>query len=132
MVLGYDAWSLWTTHRDQWGAFLPVHFRTFGDYVPPVGNYLAAPFVGVLGLNQFAPRLPFAVLGIATVLLCALFGRALFGRTAGFLAAVLLAFDPWHLHYSRIAFPASTVPFLTVSALYCNALVVVSHPRRWQ
>lgn len=117
-VLGYDALSIWQTGQDQHSNAFPVHFRTFNDYVPPVANYLAAPFVGLLGLNEFNTRLPFALLGIATVFLVALLGRRWFGGLAGLLAALFLTVDPWHLTYSRTAFPASCVPFFTVAALY--------------
>ena len=118
MTLGYDAWSLWLTRRDQWDTFLPIHFRTFNDYVPPVANYITAPFVGTLGLSQFATRLPFALLGILTVVVCGLMARALFGRAAGLCAALLLALEPWHINFSRTAFPASIVPFFTACALF--------------
>src|SRR5689334_19054963 len=63
MVLGYDAWSIWQTGRDHHGEVLPVFFRTFDDYVPPVTNYIVSPFVGLLGLNEFTTRLPIALLG---------------------------------------------------------------------
>src|SRR5258708_17169934 len=66
-VLGYDAWSLWLTGRDHHGQVLPVYFRTFGDYVPPAANYVAAPFVGLLDPDEFSARLPFALIGTATV-----------------------------------------------------------------
>lgn len=118
MVLGYDAWSVWTTGQDQHGNTWPIHFQTFNDSVPPLANYLTAPFVGMLGLSQFSTRLPFALLGIATVLLVGLLGRRWFGPGAGLVAALLLALEPWHLNYSRLAFPVSIVPFFTTLALY--------------
>lgn len=117
-VLGYDAWSIWLTGRDHHGELLPVYFRAFNDYVPPVAMYITAPFVGLLGLSEFSTRLPFALMGIATVFLTALLGRRWFGPAAGLLAGLLLSIDPWHLSYSRIAFPASTMPFFTIAALY--------------
>src|SRR5256885_2192534 len=61
IVLGYDAWSIWTTGHDHYGAFFPVFFRTFDDYNPPVANYVVAPFVGILGLSEASTRLPFAL-----------------------------------------------------------------------
>src|SRR5260221_11903241 len=73
-VLGYDAWSLWQTGHDQHGDVLPVFFRTFGDYVPPAANYLTAPVVGLLGLNEFATRLPAAVSGFAHIFFLAITG----------------------------------------------------------
>lgn len=118
ITLGYDAWSIWITGKDQHNEFLPVYFRTFNDAVPPVANYFTSPFVGLLGLSQFSTRLPFALLGTASVFLTGVLGRRWFGNVAGLVAALLLTFEPWHLNYSRIAFPASTVPFLIVLSLY--------------
>lgn len=118
MVLGYDAWSIWQTGHDHHGNLLPINFRSFNDYVPPVSIYLTAPFVGLLGLQEATTRLPFVLTGTATVLFVALLGRQWFGRAAGLIAALLLAVEPWHVNYSRIAFPASVVPFFTIVALY--------------
>ena len=125
MLLGYDAWSLWTTGHDHHGAFFPVFFRSFWtpgqsiDYDPPVSRYVVAPFVGILGLSEFSTRLPFALMGIATVFLVALLGRRWFNAAAGLLAALLLTIDPWHINLSRIAHPGSCIPFFTVVGLYC-------------
>ena len=118
MVMGYDAWSLWQTGRDHHGDWMPINFKAFNDYVPPIGTYIASPFVGILGLREATSRLPFALMGTLTVLMVGLLGREWFGPIAGALAALFLAIDPWHVNYSRIAFPASTVAFFTVLSLY--------------
>src|SRR5258708_39596370 len=52
MVMGYDAWSLWQTGRDHHGDLLPINFRAFNDFVPPVNTYITAPFVGIFGLMK--------------------------------------------------------------------------------
>ncbi|HVO69472.1 MAG TPA: glycosyltransferase family 39 protein [Aggregatilineaceae bacterium] len=118
MELGYDAWSIWQTGRDQHDELLPLFFRSFDDYVSPVAHYVTAPFVGLLGLSEFSTRLPAAVLGVATVFLVALLGREWFSPAAGVVAALLMAVEPWPVNYSRIAFPASLVPFFTTAALF--------------
>jgi 4-amino-4-deoxy-L-arabinose transferase-like glycosyltransferase len=124
-LLGYDAWSVWTTGHDHHGAFFPVFFQSFwnpsatNDYDPPTSRYVAAPFVGILGLSEETTRLPFALMGVATVLLVALLGRRWFNSAAGLLAALLLAIDPWHINGCRIAHPATCLPFFTVLGLYC-------------
>lgn len=118
MAQGYDAWSIWRTGKDQHGNPLPLQFRNFNDYIPPVANYITAPFVGLLGMDETTTRLPVALFSIATVALVGLLGLLWFGEVAGLAAAVLLTFEPWHLNYSRIAFPAGFVPFFTVLALY--------------
>src|SRR2546421_1937602 len=82
MVVGYDAWSIWTTGHDQHGAFFPVFFRDFNNYELPVANYVITPFVGILGLSEESTRLPFALMGIATIFFVALLGRRWFNSAA--------------------------------------------------
>ncbi len=118
MAQGYDAWSIWRTGHDQHGNAFPIQFRNYNDYIPPVANYITAPFVGLLGMDETTTRLPGALFSIATIALVGLLGKLWFGDIAGLAAALLLTFEPWHLNYSRIAFPASFVPFFTVVALY--------------
>jgi len=118
-VQGYDAWSIWLTGRDHHGQLLPIYFKTFNDYVPPVSNYIVAPFVGLLGLSEWSTRLPVALAGIVTIFLVGLIGRRWFNYKVGLLAALLLAIDPWHLNYSRISFPVGFVPLFIVLSLYC-------------
>ncbi len=118
MVLGYDAFSLWHTGRDHHGALLPMNFQSFNDFVPPVSIYLTVPFVGALGLGEFTTRLPFALLGTATVGLVGLLGRRWFGNLGGIVAALFLTIDPWHVSYSRLALPNSSMPFFVVAGLY--------------
>jgi hypothetical protein len=118
MVMGYDGWSLWRTHRDHHGQYLPIHFLTFQDNVPPVMNYITAPFVGLLGLDEFTTRLPTALLSIATVFLVGLIGRRWFGSLAGLFAALFFAISPWSMNYGRIALPGSSIPFFIALSLY--------------
>jgi 4-amino-4-deoxy-L-arabinose transferase-like glycosyltransferase len=118
MMLGYDAWSIWKTGMDQHGAFLPIHFRAFNEYLSGTAQYIVAPFVGLLGPSETSARLPFALLGTLTVFITARIGQRWFGRWAGLLAALFLAIDPWHLFFSRLALVNSSTPIFTVAALY--------------
>ena len=67
-ALGYDAYSLLETGKDQWGEAFPLSFRSFGDFKMPLYTYLTAPSVHIFGLNVFAVRLPNALLGTLAVL----------------------------------------------------------------
>lgn len=58
---------------------------------------------GLLGDDEFSLRLPFALLGIASVPLLALCGRRLVGPTAAVVAALLCAVHPWHIFWSQNA-----------------------------
>src|SRR3972149_2623113 len=112
--LGYDAYSLLTTGKDQWGVSWPLTFRSFGDFKMPLYSYLAIPSVALFGLNEFSTRLPGALAGTLAVLMAYLMVFELFkgsgtvkGRTLATMAAFLLAISPWHISLSRGAFEAN-------------------------
>ena len=61
----YDAYSILKTGRDQYGNFLPLRFKSFGDYKLPLLTYLAVPFIRAFGLTETGIRmvnLPFVFL----------------------------------------------------------------------
>lgn len=105
---GYNAYSVLQTGKDEHGTFLPVSFRSFGDWKPPLPTYLMIPFIYVLGLDEAAIRLPSAILGIGTVILTyflvneMLRGKIYRTRIA-LLAALFTAVSPWHILQSRSA-----------------------------
>jgi len=101
-AIGYNAYSLIQTGRDEHGQSWPVHFKSFGDYKPGFYFYLVLPLVKFLGLNIWSVRLPSALLGILAVWLVYLLVKELFkSENLGLLSAFFLAISPWHLHYSR-------------------------------
>jgi 4-amino-4-deoxy-L-arabinose transferase-like glycosyltransferase len=113
--LGYDAYSLLTTGRDQHGNPWPVSFQSFNDFKPGLYVYLILPFVKTFGLNELSVRVPGAFLGIATVFL--IYKLALLinkNERFALFAAFLLAVSPWHVHYSRGAWEVNIATFLTV------------------
>ena len=68
-AIGYNAYSILETGKDEHGNQWPIHFQSFNDYKPGFYIYLVMPFVKVLGLNEWSVRLPNALLGIASVFL---------------------------------------------------------------
>src|SRR3989344_5968134 len=62
-ALGYNAYSLLKTGRDEYGSVLPGILKSFGDYKPGLYAYLTVPAVATLGLNELATRLPAAIAG---------------------------------------------------------------------
>ena len=117
--LGYDAYSLLHTSKDQWGENWPLVFRSFGDFKLPLYSYLAIPSVAVFGLNEFSVRLPNALMGTLAVLVIYLMVGELFRyrnkslftnhqiELLSVTAAFLLAISPWHISLSRGAFEAN-------------------------
>lgn len=113
----YNAYSILTTARDEYGNFLPLYNRSFDDYKPPAYMYLNVPTVAIFGLTPFAARLPSAVLGFLTIpALYFLVKRLLKDGKVALMSAFLLAISPWHLQFSRVGFEANVGLFFTVAA----------------
>lgn len=112
-AIGYNAYSLLTTGKDEFGKTLPLVFRSFNDYKPPLYIYLTVPSVALFGLNTWAVRLPSAIAGILAVIGTYFLVKELL-KTKGqetiycpLLSAALLAISPWHIQFSRVAFEAN-------------------------
>jgi 4-amino-4-deoxy-L-arabinose transferase-like glycosyltransferase len=108
-AIGYNGFAILTTRRDEWLQFLPVSFKSFGDYKAPLAIYLNGFFTAIAGLTPFGVRLPFALSGVAAVAgIVLLFERLWYpdrqSRFFGLAAGALLALSPWHIQYSRTAF----------------------------
>lgn len=111
-ALGYNAYSLIKTGKDEWGANFPIVFKSFSDYKPGLYVYLAIPFVAILGLNEFAVRLPSIILGTFSIILIYYLSKELFKKEiAALSSAFLLSISPWHLHFSRGAWEANVATF---------------------
>ncbi|MSQ27720.1 MAG: phospholipid carrier-dependent glycosyltransferase [Dehalococcoidia bacterium] len=88
------------------GSGITVLGRTFPvmafDYVGPVHTYAAVPFFVLFGANPTALRLMTVAGGAATVILTYYWVRDLSSsRTAGWIAALLLAVHPSFVYYVR-------------------------------
>lgn len=120
---GYDAYSILHTGKDQWGNFMPLVLKSFGDYKAPLYAYLSIPFVMIFNLTKFAVRLPNALLGVASVyviyLLCLeLFKNSKHALKTSLLASFLIATSPWHIMMSRGAFEANLITFFLPLGIY--------------
>lgn len=106
--LGYNAYSIMQTGRDEYGKFLPVVLRSFDDYKPALYSYLAIPSIKILGLNVFSVRLPSAIFGILAVFGTFFLVKQLFKKDSiALLTSFLLAISPWHIQFSRVAFESN-------------------------
>jgi 4-amino-4-deoxy-L-arabinose transferase-like glycosyltransferase len=125
-ALGYNAYSILKTGRDEFGVFLPRVLRSFDDFKPPLYAYLAIPSVAVFGLEVASVRLPSAVMGVLAVLgtyflifeILSREKRRAENEVIALLTAFLLAISPWHIQFSRIAFEANIALTITIWAVY--------------
>lgn len=118
-AIGYNAYSLLQTGKDEFGHPWPINFQSFNDYKPGLYFYLVLPLVKVLGLNEWAVRLPSALLGFLTVILVYFLVKELFSSSwQALLAAALLAVSPWHLHFSRGGWETNAATFFMVLGVW--------------
>lgn len=118
---GYNAYSLLKTGRDEWGEpwykLFSNNLRAFGDDKFPVYVFLSVPSVKLFGLNEFATRLPNAVLGTLAILSVYLLASRLFPQ-GRLWAALLMAISPWHISLSRGTFETNVLTLFIPLGLY--------------
>lgn len=134
--IGYNAYSILKTGRDEHGKFLPLDtFVAFGDYKPPAAIYFTVPFVALFGLNELSVRLPSALFGTATVVLTYFLILELFAKDKNrmklaLLGSLFLSISPWHVNLSRAGFEANIALFFVVLGILF-LLKARSNARMW-
>lgn len=109
-ALGYNAFSVLHTGRDEFGVKLPLIFKSFGDYKPGLYIYLDQPFVAVMGISEWSTRFPSALSGVFSVYLIYLILKYLFtekGKAFPLVVALTAAVNPWLIYFSRGAWEAN-------------------------
>lgn len=103
--MGYDAYSILKTGRDQFGAFMPLTFRSVGDYKNPVPIYLMTIPIKLFGLTDFSIRLQNAFIGTLMIPIFFLFLIKIFkDKLIALTGTLFLAISIWHIYYSRIEY----------------------------
>ncbi len=101
-INGVNGYFLLYTGRDSDNNWLPLQTEVFGDYNPTGYSYLTILPIKLFGLNEFATRLPGALLGTLTILASFLLAFSIFkNKKIALLSAFLVAVSPWHIVFSR-------------------------------
>jgi 4-amino-4-deoxy-L-arabinose transferase-like glycosyltransferase len=117
--LGYNAYSILKTAKDEYGQLLPIIFKSFGDFKPGLYIYLTVPSVALLGLNEFSVRLPSALCGIFSVFLIYLIVNELFNnKKLSLICTFVAAITPWLVFFSRGAWEVNVSLTLTLLGIY--------------
>ncbi len=125
--IGYTAFSLLKTGKDEYGSYLPISFKSFGDWKLPTYIYITVPFVALLGLNELAVRFPSVLLAALTTINVFFLTTILISRDDDqnyrekkiipYIAALLFSLSPWSIHLSRNASEASSSIFFITLGL---------------
>lgn len=106
--IGYSAYSISRDLKDEWGEFLPIHFRAFGEFKLPIYIYSVVPFVKTFGLNEFSVRIPAVLFSLGVVILTFFLSRKLTGNNSvGLWASFFITISPWFFIFSRTGFEAT-------------------------
>ena len=124
-ALGYNAYSILKTGKDEYGKVMPLIFKSFGDYKPGLFVYATVPFVGIMGLNEWSVRLPSALFGITIVYLLYLISKKMFiennslpeNKLLPLIVALVASTNPWLIYFSRGAWEVNLSLMLTLFGL---------------
>lgn len=129
--IGYNAYKIVATGRDEYGVEHPLFFKAFGEYKMPLYIYAVSASMKVFGKTEFAIRFPSALAGTLTIFLLYLLVKQLFipvkkdkknfltnnREYIALTSAFILAISPWHLQFSRGGFEATLALFFFMLGL---------------
>jgi len=103
--IGYNAYSILKTGKDEHGISFPLVFKAFGDQKLPLYIYFVVPFIKYFGLSIFSVRLPSILAGsflpVVIYFLLLEFG---FKKKISFFGGIITAISPWTIILSRFGF----------------------------
>lgn len=104
--IGYNAFLLAETGRDEHGVLLPVYPESVGDYKNPVFVYTAAIFLKIFSVSEFSLRFVSFLFFITALALFLKLSNRLLPKNSVIRLYTLVAFGflPWFFTISRIAF----------------------------
>jgi len=117
-ALGYNAYSIVKTGRDEYGQLLPLIFKSFGDYKPGFYIYLTVPFVAVFGLSEISVRLPSILIGSLLPIFLFLLIKEINPKShkVAIISGLLASICPFAIHFSRGAWETNILTFELVLA----------------
>lgn len=106
--IGFNAYKISTTGKDEYGITLPFFTQSFGDYRHTLAIYTDIPFVLIFGLNETSVRLQSVFFGMISILVLYLFVKEIISIKYGLLTAFVAGITPWLFHYNRSGFEFSS------------------------
>ena len=109
--------------------FLEMIAATARDNYPPLHNIILHVTIALFGDTETALRAPSALLGVANVYVLYLLGSALWDRTTGLIAALLLTVSGFHVWYSTEARMYALLAF--TATLFVLTVVYATRRPSW-
>ena len=112
---GYNAYSILKTGKDEYGKFLPLLFRFYGSYNPPIYTYLTVLPIAAFGLSVFSVRFVSALAGLLSVIVVYYFlaeSGTIKNKLTSAVVTLIYVITPWLILYSRVGYEVSTAYLL--------------------
>ncbi len=117
--IGYNAYSILKTGKDEWGKTFPLHFKAFGEYKLPVYIYTVSLFQVFLGPTELSVRLPSVLFSLGAIYLVYLLTNQFFKeKRAALLAAFFCSISPWFFIFSRTGYEATAGLFFFLLGIF--------------
>lgn len=106
-TLGFRAQNILNFGKDEYGRTLPFIFANWQEIEMPLPTYLSMPFMAISQKSIFFLRLPFALMGLLSVLGAILLTKKLFPEKSSLslFVGLLIAVNPWGVWLSRMVNP---------------------------
>ena len=78
--IGWNAYSLLQTGRDEYGYQFPILLRAYDDWRPALYVYAVAPFVKFFGLSVVSVRLPSVIFSLGAILIAYFLAKKIFQK----------------------------------------------------
>lgn len=116
-ALGYSAYSIMETGKDEFGKSWPVLFRSFGDFKTPIYVYLLIPIYKIFGMSVWSTRLLSVLAGVIGIWFSFWLVKNLSNKiNLGLITVLLLAISPWSIIFSRTSYETNLAfTFLIIS-----------------
>lgn len=117
-AIGYDAYKILQTGKDQYGVPFPIFFRSLEDYKSPLAIYSTIPFISFFGLTEISVRLQSVFYGMIVLILLYLIGKEIITPSFGIWTMFVGAITPWLVHYNRVGFEYNVYIAFFLLAIY--------------
>lgn len=106
-TVGYNAYSILQTGKDEYGQPFPLAFRFFGAYTPPLFVYISVPFIKLLGLNISSLRIISGLATIFGIYFIFFYSQKLNlfkSKVSKYFASFIFAIIPWVVFNARLGY----------------------------
>lgn len=126
-AIGYNAYSILLTGRDEFGILHPLYFKSFDDFKLPLYIYSTSASIKLFGATDFSVRVTSALFGSLSIVFIYFLVFVLSrNKYIALLSSLFLTLNPWHLLFSRAGYEVNVATSLM---LLGTLLFVISMKR---